>query len=159
MEAEKLDPVLSYLNDFKLFTTGKNFWQASLLKQLEGLSYIEALYLPAPDRHCIWEIVRHIAYWKYWALTYVKDGVALEAKEHNWKALPEDQSEASWQNEISKLRELNDECIDVINSLGNALLESTEEKIVFFRQLLYHDCYHTGQIGMLRAMQEIKPVT
>lgn len=158
METEKLDPVKSHLNDFIQFTMDKNFWQSSLLKQIEGLSSKDALYLPAPDRHCIWEIVRHIAYWKYWALTYVKEGIGLNAKEDNWKALPEDLSETSWQNEIYKLRELNDECIRLIESLGSTLFDSTEEKIVFFRQLLYHDCYHTGQIGMLKAMQGIKPV-
>ncbi len=158
MEAEKLDPVKSYLNDFSQFTLDKNFWQASLLKQVEGLSNTEALYLPAPERHCIWEIVRHVAYWKYWALTYVKEGTALNAKENNWTALPEVRTEESWQDEVSKLRALNDECIKIAASLGSELFESSEERIVFFRQLLYHDCYHTGQIGMLRAMQGIKPV-
>ena len=138
--------------------TGRNFWQASLLKQIEGLTLEQALYKPSPERHGIWQLVRHIAYWKHWALTYVKENVAMNAKADNWKPLPEVQTEQSWQEEIEKLRKLNNECIKAAQKLGNELIESAEEKHVFFRQLVMHDCYHTGQIGLLRAMQGIKPV-
>jgi hypothetical protein len=159
LESEKLSPIGSFISDFRQFTLDKNFWQASLLKQLEGLTFEQALYIPAPDRHCIWELVRHISYWKHWALTYVKDNIPMNAKEDNWAPLPEVQSEKSWQDEIENLRKLNNECIAVAEKLGDELLESTEERYVFFRQLIMHDCYHTGQIGLLKAMQGIKPVT
>jgi hypothetical protein len=42
--------------------------------------------------------------------------------------------------------------------LKDEIFLSTDEKVVFFRQLIFHDCYHTGQIGFLRAMQGIPPV-
>jgi hypothetical protein len=158
LEAQNLSPIGSYISDLDQFTSGKNFWQASLLKQIEGLTVEQALYKPSPDRHGIWQLVRHIAYWKHWALTYVNEGTALNAKESNWAPLPEVQNEASWQEDISKLRELSDKCRSTAEGIGDELLSSTEEKIVFFRQLLFHDCYHTGQIGFLRAMQGIKPV-
>lgn len=158
MEAEKLSPIASFIHDFRQFTIEKNFWQASLLKQIEDLTFDQALYLPAPDRHCIWELVRHIAYWKHWALTYVKENAAMNAKEDNWKPLPEIQSEESWQEDINKLRELNNECIKTAEAIGDSLMTSNEEKYIFFRQLLLHDAYHTGQIGLLKAMQGIKPV-
>jgi DinB superfamily len=158
LEAEKLIPIRSFISDFKQFTSGKNFWQASLLKQVEDLSFQQALYLPAPDRHCIWELVRHVAYWKHWALTYVKENIAMNAKADNWKPLPEVQTEESWQEEIEKLRKLNEDCIALAEQLGNELFESAHEKHVFFRQIVFHDSYHTGQIGLLRAMQGIKPV-
>lgn len=158
MEAQKLSPIGSYINDFDRFTSGRNFWQASLIIQVEGLTLEQALYRPAPDRHCIWQIVRHIAYWKYWAITYLKDGLKLDAKESNWAPMPEVQNETSWQEDLNKLLSLNDQCRRLAESIGDELLCSTEEKIVFFRQLLLHDCYHTGQIGFLRAMQGIKPV-
>lgn len=158
MEAKNAGPIGSYINDLDQFTSGKNFWQASLLKQVEGLTMEQALYKPAPDRHGIWQLVRHIAYWKYWAITYVKEGVAMNAKESNWAPLPEVQSEEAWQEDVARLQSLSNECRSIAESIGNELLSSTEEKYVFFRQLLFHDCYHTGQIGFLRAMQGIKPV-
>jgi hypothetical protein len=152
-------PVQSYLNDIDMFIRGENFWQASLLKQLEGMDFNQALYKPAPDRHCIWEIVRHISYWKYWAITYLKDNVKLNAKEENWKKLPDTLNEDTWQDEINKLKSLVEQCENIARLVGDELFVSDDEKIIFFRQLLYHDCYHTGQIGLLRVLQGLKPVT
>lgn len=157
-EAEKLSCSKSYINDLDQFIEGKNFWQGSLLKLLEGLTLQQALYKPAPDRHCIWEYLRHIIYWKHWAITYVKTGEKLNAKEDNWAPLPEVQNETTLQDDINKLKSQHDECKVISGNLGDDLFTSTEEKIVFFRQLLYHDCYHAGQIGMLKAMQGINPV-
>lgn len=153
-----MNPGAAYVNDFKQFTEGKNFWQASLLKQVEDLTMEQALYKPSPNRHGIWQLVRHIAYWKHWALTYLNENVKLNAKEDNWAPMPVVQTEATWKDEIQRLKELNDKCIASAEKLGDELFTSTEERIVFFRQLLYHDCYHTGQIGFLRAMQGLKSV-
>lgn len=154
-----MNSVQSYINDLDLFIEGENFWQASLLKQLEGLSAGQALYKPAEDRHCIWEVVRHINYWKHWAITYITSGEKLNAKLENWKPLPETTDEQAWKNDVDKLKSLHEECKRISAGIGDNLFNSDDEKIVFFRQLLYHDCYHTGQIGLLRAMQGIKPVT
>ncbi|GBC78834.1 hypothetical protein HRbin09_00042 [bacterium HR09] len=40
----------------------------NLLGSLRGVSWKRALERPGPQRHCIWEIVLHCAYWKYVAL-------------------------------------------------------------------------------------------
>ncbi len=157
MGTENLNPSAAYVSDLKQFTVDKNFWQASLLKQIEGLNMSEALYKPSPDRHGIWQIVRHIAYWKHWALTYLNEDKKLNAKDENWAPMPYVQTEESWQEEIENLRKLNDECIAGAEKLGENIF-SDDEKVVFFRQLLMHDSYHTGQIGFLRAMQGLKPV-
>jgi len=118
----------------------------------------EALYKPSPERHGIWQLVRHISYWKYWSLTYLNENKKLNAKEDNWAPLPEVQTEETWQEEITNLRKLNEDCISAAEKLGDELLTSDDEKVIYFRQLLYHDSYHTGQIGFLRAMQGLKPV-
>ncbi|MEO8513911.1 MAG: DinB family protein [Ignavibacteria bacterium] len=158
MGAEIMNPGAAYVNDLKQFTMEKNFRQASLLRQIEGLSMEEALYKPTPGRHGIWQLVRHISYWKHWALTYLNEDVKLSANEDNWGPMPEVQTEETWNEEISRLKKLNQDCISSAEKLGDELMTSTEEKIVFFRQLIYHDCYHTGQIGFLRAMQGLKSV-
>ena len=159
MEAEKLNPSGSYIHDFELFTKEKNFWQTSLLKQVEDLNIEQVLFLPAPGRHCIWEIVRHISYWKFWALKYVNENVSLDAKADNWKSLPEEQTQKSWEADLEYLKSLNEQCLKTAKELGNTIFESAEEPVVFFRQVIYHDCYHNGQIGLLRALQGIKPVS
>lgn len=157
MSTEKVTPVDAYLTDLEQFIKGENFWQASLYKQLEGLTLEQALYKPAPDRHPIWEYVRHMAYWKHWAITFITTGEKMNAKENNWRALPEVQNDETLQEDVNKLKSLHEECVRLAKGAGNKLFESTDEKYVFFRQLLYHDCYHTGQIGLLRVMQGLKP--
>lgn len=153
-----MNPDDAYLNDLKLFTIGKNFWQASLLDQVSSLTMQEALYKPSPERHGIWQLVRHISYWKYWSLTYLNENKKLNAKEDNWAPLPEVQTEETWQEEISNLRKLNEDCISAAEKLGDEIFTSDDERVIYFRQLLYHDSYHAGQIGFLRAMQGLKPV-
>lgn len=157
MSAEKVSPTQSYVNDLEQFITGNNFWQPSLYQQLEGLTLAQALYKPAPDRHCIWELIRHMNYWKHWAITYISTGEKMNAKADNWRELPE-ASQENFDADMNELRSLHAKCIVIANQIGNDMFEATEEKIVFFRQLLYHDCYHTGQIGLLRVMQGLKPV-
>ena len=72
--------------------------------------------------------------------------------------MPDEQTESSWIAEIKKLEELNNRCIEEALKLGEEIYTSPEEKVIYFRQVIFHDCYHTGQIGFLRAMQGIKPV-
>lgn len=158
MAKKKTTPVQSYIKDLDMFVSGSNFWQASLLRQLEGLNHKQALWKPAPDRHCIWQVVRHINYWKYWTITFAKDGLALDARAENWSPLPKVLNEKNWRADVNKLKTLNRQCKVIAKKLGVRLFTSTEKKIVFFRQHLYHDCYHTGQIGLLRVMQGLKPL-
>ena len=159
MDSIKQDPKSAFLNDASQFFFGhKNFWQAGLLQQISELKCEHALWKPAPGRHCIWEYVRHINYWKEWAIIYVKDGVKMNAKEQNWEALPEKQNEENWQAEIEKTKLVHEHFTNVAQSIGDDIYTSTEESITWFRQLLFHDCYHSGQIGLIRAMQGIKAV-
>ena len=89
---------------------------------------------------------------------YIKDGVAQNAKESNWAPLPEMTNEENWQAELEKTKLVHEHLVNIAASLGNKLYESTEENITFFRQVLLHDSYHSGQIGLMRALQGIKAV-
>ena len=42
-----------------------NLGGATPLGCLRGVQPEQAVWKPAPDRHSIWELVLHIAYWKY----------------------------------------------------------------------------------------------
>lgn len=39
-------------------------WQPSLTHALSGLSAAQAAWKPSPDRHSIWQSVRHLTLWK-----------------------------------------------------------------------------------------------
>jgi hypothetical protein len=44
----------------------KKAWHGPNLKgTLRGVSVQEAVWRPAPDRHNVWELALHAAYWKY----------------------------------------------------------------------------------------------
>jgi hypothetical protein len=158
MDSKIQSPIDAFLNDCNLFFYGSNFWQAGLFQQVENLTTEQALWKPAEDRHCIWEYLRHINYWKEWAIVYIKDGVKMNAKESNWAPLPEITNDENWQAELEKTKLIQEHLVNVASSLGNKLYESTEENITFFRQVLLHDSYHSGQIGLMRALLGIKAV-
>jgi len=158
MDANLINPIDHFLAESDLYFYGDNFWQAPLYKQVENLNIEQALWRPAEDKHCIWQLVRHLNYWKYWALKYTREGVMEEAKAFNWAPLPDDKSESNWKADTEKMKELHEEFKSLCLSLGERLLNSSDEKIVFLRTVLYHDSYHSGQIGVLRSLQNIKPV-
>ncbi|WP_324718142.1 DinB family protein [Carboxydochorda subterranea] len=43
---------------------GRNYSHAPIWRQVKDLSAEQALWRPSPERHCIREIVRHVAIWK-----------------------------------------------------------------------------------------------
>lgn len=159
MDSKNKDPRSGFLDDAALFFFGENFWQGALLDQIKNLNLQQALWRPAENRHCIWEYLRHINYWKEWAILYVKEGTKMNAKEKNWEALPDERSEENWQAEIQKTKIMHEHFMTVAESIGDDIYFSGEENVVWFRQVLFHDCYHTGQIGLLRALQGISSVT
>jgi hypothetical protein len=91
-------------------------------------------------------------------LKYAKEGIKEHAKEFNWAPLPEERTEANWKADVEKLKTLHEEFKSVCSGFRNDLFDSKDEKIVFLRTVLYHDAYHSGQIGVLRTLQNIKAV-
>lgn len=43
---------------------GRNYSHAPIRRQVRTLTAEQALWWLSPQRRCIWEIVRHIAFWK-----------------------------------------------------------------------------------------------
>jgi len=46
----------------------------------------------------------------------------------------------------------------VINKFGVKLFDADDGTANFLRQIINHDSYHCGQIGLLRVMQGLKPI-
>jgi hypothetical protein len=80
-------------------------------------------------------------------------------KEINWTNIPEQPDETKWKNEIERTEKLHKEFKALIANASPEMFEPSRENMEYYQQVLYHDCYHTGQIGMLRALQGIKPIT
>jgi hypothetical protein len=148
-----------FLKDLDEFFYGPNFWQAGLFAQVKDLTLEQALWKPSPDRHCIWDILLHVNSWKWFAVECLKGNKIESMKEINWTNIPEQPDETKWKNEIERTEKLHKEFKALIANASPEMFEPSRENMEYYQQVLYHDCYHTGQIGMLRALQGIKPIT
>src|SRR5438067_1131765 len=112
-------------------------WHGPTLRgALRGVTADQALLRPAQNRHNIWELTLHCAYWKYVVrrrLSGERRG-AFARSGSNWFALPEPTPRA--------LRE-------TVASLSEARVKRAVRLI---RGVAYHDVYHAGQVQLLKKL-------
>ena len=139
-------------------------WQPSLTEALEGLTAAQAAWKPAPERHSIWQIVRHLILWKRGVLNAwdgnPPDGKQLSASD--WHQVAGD--EADWDKDRRTLLEISAEFLTRAHALDDAGLSkpvvwykggATQPLAVRVVRTTTHDVYHAGQIRYLRALQGI----
>jgi len=140
-------------------------WQPSLSEAVEGLTAAHAAYKPAPERHCIWQIVRHLILWKRAVLQAwdgdPPDGEQLE--KDDWQEISGD--EAAWQRDLRALLDVSNEYLHRVEGLNDADLsrslswyrgsDSIQPLAMRLVRTTTHDIYHAGQIRYLRALQGI----
>jgi hypothetical protein len=135
-------------------------WHGTNLRgALRGLSSDLALWRPAPDRHNIWEISIHAAYWKYAArrrLTGEKRG-AFPRKGSNWFPSPISPTEGQWREDVGLLGESHRRLREAVAGLTDTDLrrrapggKETIARLV--RGVAAHDLYHAGQIQLLKRL-------
>lgn len=149
------------------YTFLKEAWQPSLSMALDGVTHDEARWKPGPERHSIWQIIRHIALWKRATLDawsgarplYIagqgETPHAAELERADWAAA--DGDEAAWQADVRMLNEISTEIRRLAEALsGDNVLEPFpgEEMPAVLRllRMATHDVYHAGQIRYLRAL-------
>ncbi len=137
-------------------------WQPSLSEALEGLTAAQAAWKPAPQRHSIWQIVRHLILWKRGVLNAwdgdPPDGAQLEA--NDWQEIAG--GEADWVKDRRTLLDISTQFLTRAQALDDAGLsrritwyKSGEAQPLAMRvvRTTTHDIYHAGQIRYLRALQ------
>lgn len=135
-------------------------WHGPNLRgSIRGLSAATAAWRPDKDRHCIWEIVVHAAYWKYAIrrrLLGEKRG-SFPQKGSNWFARPITLSEDAWKKDVQLLEECHRTMRAAIASLATADLSRTApaskvSNLDLIRGIAAHDVYHAGQIQVLKRL-------
>ena len=124
-----------------------------MLQALRGVSAKTAAWRPAPDRHNIWEIALHAAYWKYIVRRKLRGekrgSFVLEGS--NWFKRPVELSEKSWRADLALLaaehRTLREAVVDYLAGKTRPL----PVRLIF--GVAFHDVYHAGQIRLLRRLQ------
>lgn len=138
----------------------KQAWHGPNLRgSLRGVSAEQAAWRPGPERHNIWEIAVHTAYWKYAVrrrLTGAKRG-SFPHKGSNWFRKPESISDKAWQDDLHLLAEQHKQLREVISGMNPKLLfeKAQGSKITNARtvyRIAAHDVYHAGQIQLLKRL-------
>jgi hypothetical protein len=130
---------------------------------LRGLTPQQAAWRPAANRHNIWELIVHAAYWKYAAwrrLTGAKRGsFALDGS--NW--LRRDTGTArELRADLALLDDTHRTLRAAVAALDASRLDATPSKGTVTTRALAtgiaaHDLYHAGQIQLLKRLQETPP--
>ena len=122
----------------------------------------QAAWRPGRERHNIWEIVVHAAYWKYAAAhRFTGEGRgSFPLKGSNWFRRPIDRmhaTESAWRADLALLDEMHASLRAAVTRLSPQDLTRTPpgKKVSNFALLsgvAAHDLYHAGQIQLLKRL-------
>jgi hypothetical protein len=137
----------------------KSWHGPNLRGSLRGVEPALAAWRPGPERHCIWEIAVHAAYWKYIVrrrLLGEKRG-SFPLKGSNWFARPVAVSAAAWAEDIELLEQTHRSMREAVAGLSAANLEVTPpgskvSNLNLIAGIAAHDVYHAGQIQLLKRL-------
>lgn len=139
----------------------KNAWHGPNLKvALKGLTPEEAAWRPNPERHNIWEILLHTAYWTHIVSRRVTgEASSFPEKGKDWFPRPRELSESALQEDLALLEAQHRHLREIVQDLpATALLEpvKTGKGTVFDNALgiAFHHVYHAGQIRLLKKLRE-----
>ena len=135
-------------------------WHGTNLRgSLRRVTPTQAAWRPSADRHNIWEIVVHAAYWKYTAwrrLTGATRG-SFPLKGSNWFKRPIDLTDAAWRADLALLDEMHRVLRGAVgtlpaSSLGRSPKGSKVSNFALLSGVAAHDLYHAGQIQLLKRL-------
>ena len=140
----------------------KRAWQGTNLRgALRGITAQEAAWRPESDRHNMWEIMVHAAYWKYIVrrrLLGEKKG-SFPLKGSNWIKRPIVMSENAWHEDIRLLDEMHRSMCEAIaqnkpSDLNRRPAGSKFTNASIISGIACHDVYHTGQIQLIKRLMK-----
>jgi uncharacterized damage-inducible protein DinB len=138
----------------------KKAWHGPNLRgSIRGVDHETATWRPGPQRHNIWEIVVHAAYWKYVVrrrlLGEKRGSFPLEGS--NWFVRPETVTKEAWRDDVALLEEMHRTMRAEIAALKpeDLLKKPASSKVsnaALIAGIASHDVYHAGQIQLLKRL-------
>jgi len=133
-------------------------WAAGWKKSLEGLTPQQAAWSPpsapgvAGTRHSIWQHVLHMCFWREDALRRLTDPAPASKATLDANNFPivSDISEAAWAATKARLATSQQAIAAAVANPGTDC-----SRLIY---MLPHDCYHMGQINLIRAMQGLPAI-
>ncbi len=141
---------------------GTKLWHggASVLGALRGVKPEEAAWKPAPDRHSIWDLTLHVAYYNYvvWRrITGAAHGGFPRSPSH-FPEPPEEITAKSWKQDRALVREYHDLMLEAMRDFDPSRMdERYNERSDYtcsdlLMGIVMHDTYHAGQIQMVKRL-------
>jgi uncharacterized damage-inducible protein DinB len=120
----------------------------------------QAAWKPALARHSVWELVLHIAYWKYAVCRKLEGSEkgGFPRRPANFPALPEPADETAWRRDRALLREEHARLVEAIRAFDPACLDEPTPGSGKYRYLdliygiVMHDAHHVGQIQLTKRL-------
>lgn len=157
MADQRIEEVLRHLHP----PPGAKPWHggASVLGALRRVSALVASWKPYPDRHSIWGLALHVAYWDYAVERRLTDGRTggFPRRPSNWPRIPQPSDEAAWLADRRLVRESHDRLVEAVATFDVSRLDHVagSRKTTYadlITGILLHDTYHAGQIQMLKRL-------
>lgn len=131
----------------------------TLMGSLRGVDAEQAAWKPAPDRHSIWELALHIAYWNYSVRRYFNPNAekGFPRSPSNFPDI-KDISDEAWKKDKLLISEEHNKLIIAVKAFPTSELEekTDSKKQWTYGQLLtgvmVHDAYHIGQIQLMKRL-------
>lgn len=159
--AETIKPEIQFLIDLLDRAYNRKSWHGTNLRgSLRGLSVDELIWRPDRNRHNIWEITIHCAYWKYVVLRRIKklEKGGFPRSPSDWPVIPPITNLKNWRLDVAILNKYHNELKETVTQLSPGYLQNNPPKGEFtFTQLVQgvasHDLYHAGQIQLIKKLQ------
>ena len=135
---------------------GTNLWGS-----LRGVTAEEAAWRPHPDRHNVWELLVHAAYWKYRVRRVLTDRGprSFELRGSNFFPRPGIGGEQGWEADLTLLKRWHERLLEAVREFPSGRLdEQVGSNGYSYQDLILgagsHDLYHAGQIQLLKRLRE-----
>jgi len=140
--------------------TGRSWHGTTLTGALRGVTPAGALWRPSPNRHAVWELMLHAAYWKYVVrcrVTGVRPPEGFPRAPSNWPEAPARPDAARWRADVRLLKRTHEELRAAVAALSPRKLRARSPAGTWsYAEMIYgvaaHDLYHTGQIQLLKRL-------
>lgn len=133
-----------------------------VLSVLRSVSATQAAWKPSPDRHSIWELTLHLAYWKYAVrrrITNAPKG-GFQRTPSDWPQPPTEPTEKAWKADRALLKSEHDLLVELISDFDSEQLDAGAgasgqwTHMDLLSGVVLHDTYHIGQIQLMKRLYQ-----
>ena len=158
MVDRRLEEALRHLDP----AAGAKLWHggASVAGALRGVSAEIAAWKPYPDRHSIWQLALHVAYWNYAVERRLTGGPRGEFERHpsDWPEPGGGEASAAWAEDRKLVRRHHESLVAAVAAFDSSRLdevagtEGTRTFADLITGIVLHDTYHVGQIQLMKRL-------